>query len=240
MVVLWGLCYRVDCGTIWDQVGQLGESGEYRKGRIRVDYFHVRSSEGGSPYLCRLRTASVVPWGISIDYILAHMRFMGSHKLSSFDNPRVGWYPTLLNGCTLGLCVGHPRMPVEVSRGIHALGWGSTRPNSLIVITKSGHSSCLCDSRVSCCQVISLARLYIDSNFYDTHGYGWGLLAVFKHSNGTSLWLFWDLWRWHWLLCSHGLIITKCWLSYHACLAYVTNLLLLINITWLIIMPKSD
>jgi hypothetical protein len=54
------------------QGGQLGESGEYRMGRRRVECFHVRSSEGGSPHLCRLRTASVGPeeqasimyWGI--------------------------------------------------------------------------------------------------------------------------------------------------------------------------------
>jgi hypothetical protein len=53
MVVLCGLRLSLlECGTIGVHAGQLGESGEYRMGRMRVDYFHVQSSEGGSPYLC--------------------------------------------------------------------------------------------------------------------------------------------------------------------------------------------
>jgi hypothetical protein len=59
-------------------------------GRVRVLYFHVRSSKGGSPRLCRLRTVFVVPYGTSIDYVLAYTRFMGSRKLSSFGGRRVG------------------------------------------------------------------------------------------------------------------------------------------------------
>jgi hypothetical protein len=42
-------------------VGQLGRSGEYQMGRLRVVYFHIRSSEGGSPLLCRLRTDRLAP-----------------------------------------------------------------------------------------------------------------------------------------------------------------------------------
>jgi hypothetical protein len=42
-------------------VGQVGESGEYRMGRLRVVYFDIWSFEVGSPCLCRLRTASVGP-----------------------------------------------------------------------------------------------------------------------------------------------------------------------------------
>jgi hypothetical protein len=53
--------------------------------RVRVICFHIWSSEGGSPRLCQLRTTSVEPCGTSIDYVLMHTRFMGSHKLSSFD-----------------------------------------------------------------------------------------------------------------------------------------------------------
>jgi hypothetical protein len=64
-------------------VGQLGESGEFRMGRVIVVYFHVRSSSGGSPHLCRLRTNRLAPVK-KIDYVLAHMVFMGSRKLSSF------------------------------------------------------------------------------------------------------------------------------------------------------------
>jgi hypothetical protein len=53
-------------------------------GRVRVVYFHIQSSEGGSPRLCRLRTDRLAPVN-EIDYVLAHTGFMGSRKLSSFD-----------------------------------------------------------------------------------------------------------------------------------------------------------
>jgi hypothetical protein len=89
------------CSSILDQAGQLGESGEYRMGRVRVVYFYVWSSKGGSPSLCRLRTGRLALVN-KIDYVLAHMRFIGSHKLSSFDGRRVGRYLALPHGCTLG------------------------------------------------------------------------------------------------------------------------------------------
>jgi hypothetical protein len=58
-------------------------------GRVRVIYFHIRSSEGGSPCLCRLRTNRLAP-GKKIEYVLAHMGFIGSCRLSGFDGHRVG------------------------------------------------------------------------------------------------------------------------------------------------------
>jgi hypothetical protein len=70
-------------------------------GRVRVIYFYVWSSEVGSPRLYQLRTDRLTP-GNKIDYVLAHTGFMGSHKLSSFDGHRVGWYLTLPHECTLG------------------------------------------------------------------------------------------------------------------------------------------
>jgi hypothetical protein len=66
-------------------VGQLGESEEYQTERLRVVYFYIRSSEGGSPRLCRLRINRLTSVN-KIDYVLVHMRFMVSHKLSSFDS----------------------------------------------------------------------------------------------------------------------------------------------------------
>jgi hypothetical protein len=30
-------------------MGQIGESGKYQTGRLRVDCFHIRSFKGGSP-----------------------------------------------------------------------------------------------------------------------------------------------------------------------------------------------
>jgi hypothetical protein len=77
--------------------GQLGESGEYQTGRLRVDCCHSWSFEGGSPYLCRLRTDRLAPVN-KIDYVLAHMGFMGSRKLSGFDGRGVVRHPTILHG----------------------------------------------------------------------------------------------------------------------------------------------
>jgi hypothetical protein len=50
--------------------------------RMRVDYFHVQSSEGTSPCLSQLRTDRLAPVS-KFDYVLTHTRFMGSYKLSS-------------------------------------------------------------------------------------------------------------------------------------------------------------
>jgi hypothetical protein len=46
--------------------------------------------QGGIPCPCRLWTDRLTPVS-KIDYILMHMEFMGSHKLSSFNGHRVGW-----------------------------------------------------------------------------------------------------------------------------------------------------
>jgi hypothetical protein len=70
-------------------------------GRVSVVCSHVQSSEGGSPRLCRLRTDRLALVN-KIDYVLVHTRFMGSHKLSSFDGHRVGRYFILPHRCTLG------------------------------------------------------------------------------------------------------------------------------------------
>jgi hypothetical protein len=57
-------------------------------GRVKVVYFHIRSSEGGSPHLSQLRTDRLDRVS-KIDYILVYTRFVGSHKLSSFDGRRL-------------------------------------------------------------------------------------------------------------------------------------------------------
>jgi hypothetical protein len=53
-------------------------------GKVESGLFHIQSSEGCGPHLCRLRTDRLAPVN-KIDYVLAHMGFMGSRKLSSFD-----------------------------------------------------------------------------------------------------------------------------------------------------------
>jgi hypothetical protein len=92
------MCIDLIMIRIWDRARQLWESGEYQMGRVRVFYFQIRSSEGGSPRLCRLTTDRLAPVS-KFDYVLTHTRFMGSHKLSSFDGCWVRWYPTIPIGC---------------------------------------------------------------------------------------------------------------------------------------------
>jgi hypothetical protein len=125
MAVLYGLS-----GMIW-LLGQL-QTGQGNLGKVentRWDgwwgvYFHVRSSEGGCPCLCRLKITPVEPRGTSFDYVMEHTRFMGSHKLSSFMCCRDESCSTVPPVCTSGLCMGHPWMPIEVSHERRVLGWG--------------------------------------------------------------------------------------------------------------------
>jgi hypothetical protein len=64
---------------------QFGESGEYQMGRVRVAGFHIWSFEGGSPRLSQSMIDQLALMS-KLDYVLAHMGFMVSHKLSSFDD----------------------------------------------------------------------------------------------------------------------------------------------------------
>jgi hypothetical protein len=63
---MWIMLVTVLIVFMRDQAGQLEESGEYRMGRVTVVYFHIRSSEGDSPHLCRLPSPS--PQGALIMY----------------------------------------------------------------------------------------------------------------------------------------------------------------------------
>jgi hypothetical protein len=58
---------------IGDRVGQLGESGEYWMGRLRVVWIVNLEIQGGSPRLCRLRPASIGSEWTSIWNVLTHM-----------------------------------------------------------------------------------------------------------------------------------------------------------------------
>jgi hypothetical protein len=64
-------------------VGQTRGCGEYPMGRSGRDLFSYSELRGGSPRLCQLRTDCLAPMS-NFDYVLAHMRNMGSRKLSSF------------------------------------------------------------------------------------------------------------------------------------------------------------
>jgi hypothetical protein len=96
---------------MWDRVRQLGECGEYWMERLGRG---LLSSEGGSPRLCQLRTNRLAPVS-KFDYVLAHTRFMGSHKLSSFMGHWDENYPTIPAVMYTGIVHGPP---TDARRGI--------------------------------------------------------------------------------------------------------------------------
>jgi hypothetical protein len=91
----------------------------------------------------------------ALSCVLTHMRFMGSCKLSSFDD-RDDTPLYLTDG--IGIVFQPPTdYSMRFSYGRRHWVWWA-RLNSLIVMVKGSHSCCLRGSGVSCCQVISLAR----------------------------------------------------------------------------------
>jgi hypothetical protein len=59
------------------------------EGKDESELFSCSELRGGSPRLSRLRTDHLAPVSKS-NYVLVHMGFMESHKLSTFDDHRVG------------------------------------------------------------------------------------------------------------------------------------------------------
>jgi hypothetical protein len=108
---------------------------------------------GGSPRLCRLRTDRLAPRN-KIDYVLAHMRFMGSLKLSSFDGHWARWALTSLAVMYTEIVY----MPPMDSPGC-GITWKTCNrerwdlADSLIVVMNCGHSWCMCGSL---CRVVRL------------------------------------------------------------------------------------
>jgi hypothetical protein len=120
--------------------------------------FSYSEFQGGSPYPCRLRTNCLSPLS-KFDYVLAHAGHMESCKLSSFDGHRVGWSLTSPVVMHIRIVYGPPTDSLMCG-----IMWktytreGCDPVNSLIIVANCEHSWCLRGSRVSCCQVISLAR----------------------------------------------------------------------------------
>jgi hypothetical protein len=109
---------------MWDRAGQLGESGEYWMGRMS-GLMSDSELQGGSPRLCRLRTASVCALlQQALSCVLTHTGFMGSHKLSSVDDRWVGRHPTVLHGWHWNSVRVTHRLPGEVFAWKTALGYG--------------------------------------------------------------------------------------------------------------------
>jgi hypothetical protein len=141
----------------------------------------------GSPRRCRLRTDRLAPLS-KFNYVLKHTTFMGFCKLSSFDGHRVKWSLTSPAMMYIGIVYGHPRIPQRmVSCERRALGKGVTQPDSLIVVVNYGHSWCLCGSRVSYCQIITLQDLnWFESLWHPRIWRIWVTLARCSHSVEVS------------------------------------------------------
>jgi hypothetical protein len=58
---MWIMLSMGSCGFVRYRAGQLGENGEYWMERSYSGPHDIRSSDSGSPRLCRLRTMLVVP-----------------------------------------------------------------------------------------------------------------------------------------------------------------------------------
>jgi hypothetical protein len=141
---------------------------------------HILSSKGGSPHLCRLRTDHLAPVS-KFDYVLAHMEFMGSRKLSSFNGCWVGWHPTTPAVMYIGLVNGPPMDSSECGmmwKTCTRVRWA--RVESLIAVTNCGCLWCLCEPHVSCCQVVTLQGVnWLESPW---HSWIWVILACCCHS----------------------------------------------------------
>jgi hypothetical protein len=125
-------------------------------GRVRmVCFFHIWSSEGSSLRLSQLRI-DCLALVCTFDYVLAHKGFMGSRKLRASMVTELDDTLQCLQDVH-GIVCGPP---TDARRGIRwktCTGVRWTRLDSLIVIVNYCHTWCLRDSRVSCCQVVSLA-----------------------------------------------------------------------------------
>jgi hypothetical protein len=133
------------------RAGQLGESGEYRMGSLRVICFYIRSSESGSPRLCRLRTdhlALVNKIELCTD---AYGIYVDPANIVASTVAELDDTPLYFTG-DIGIVWGPP---MDAWRGIvwktcTRVRWA--RLDSLIVVVKRGRSCVLC------CHIIFLAR----------------------------------------------------------------------------------
>jgi hypothetical protein len=185
-------------GTIGDRAGQLGENGEYWMGKKGSGLIWYSELQGGSHCLCRLRPASVGSEWTSFELCTGTYRiFWGPANLlasmvAELDD-------------TLPYLTGDTRYSAWATHGVStkAYVWKTctrvrwARLDSLTVIVNCCHSWYLRDPRVLCCQVISLARLTINSNLCNTLRNEWCLFATPKHSNSTFVMLlgWWDGYR---------------------------------------------
>jgi hypothetical protein len=148
------------CSFMWDRAEQLGESGEYRTGRLRVVYFHIRSFEGGSHRLCRLKTTSVEP--CCNKHWVVYCRIWdlwGPINLVALTIVELDDTPPYFTD-DIGIVFGPPTdYPSRFSCG--RWHYGTVGPAQLFDSHRERWSLvCLRGSRVSCCQVDTLQGDY--------------------------------------------------------------------------------
>jgi hypothetical protein len=143
----------------------------------------------GSPHPCRLRITLVGPCVTSIDYVLTHIEFMGSRKLSSFDRCRVGRY--LISPIVMYTRIVYPWIvQCVVSCERRALGKGGIRPDSLIIVTNCGHK---CGLGGLACVVLPGFPLHAVYWFESPRHMGDGLVVVSKRKSTNSIMFIWEL-----------------------------------------------
>jgi hypothetical protein len=144
-------------------------------GRSESGLFSYSKLQGGSPRLSWLRIASVGPPAISVDYVLTHrvwtIPYLASWMIRR-DSARA----------THGL-------PDEVFAWKMALGWGRTRPDSLIVIAKGSHSSWLT------CVVLSDYFPLKDDYWFESLRHPWIWVKLIPWALNVDMrWCVWLIW----------------------------------------------
>jgi hypothetical protein len=168
-----------------------------------VVHFHVWSFKGGVPRLCRLRPMAVGPELIMYWHI---QDLWGPANLVALTVVELDDTPPYLTGVqcdSVGATHGCSlRYRVE---DLHLGEVGTTW------LFDSHHELWLLAVSLWLSSVMLLgfthAWLYTNQISVTPSEMGDGLLAMFKRRNFNFIMLWWELYGWWWLLCSHGLMI---------------------------------
>jgi hypothetical protein len=160
---------------MWDWAGQLGESGEYWMGRLKVVWYQIQSSKvialvcvDWGPIVWPRWIRLIIYWRIHdlwgpVNLVASTVTELDNTPLYFMGDSGIVWGP-----------------PTDARWGIAWKTYTRVRwaqLDSLIVVVNYGHSWFLYGSRVSCCQVVTL-QSYIDSILYNTLRYGWCLFTI--------------------------------------------------------------
>jgi hypothetical protein len=177
---------------IGDRAGQFGESGEYWMGRKGHGLIWNSELQWGSPRLCRLRPASVGFEWTSFELCTdAYEIFWGLANLVASSVAELDDTRPYLMGVTRDSAWATHGVSAEANTWKTCTRVRWARLDSFIVVMNCCHSWCLSGPRVSCCQVISLARLTIHSNLRDTLRNGWCLFTESKRRIINFIILWW-------------------------------------------------